>query len=133
MSLNPSEHTVRELREAVQEITDPDVLTDALEAESQGQNRQSAKTTIQSRLNAVEDDVDSEGPESADTPSEGEEDQQDVEDASDETAEDSASEDEDPGEGDGGSEDSSEEEDAEDGGETVDVPTGNRAHEWERL
>lgn len=82
MALDPSEYTVKELREAVSDIGDPDELAAILDAEREGRDRKTARERIQARLNALA----SEGAESAGEPDDG------VEDASDDAAGEAAEE-----------------------------------------
>lgn len=59
MADDPSEYTVRELRDDVlPEIDDLDELEEMLEAEHDGANRDTAISHIEARLNAVSDDDD---------------------------------------------------------------------------
>ncbi|WP_135822507.1 electron transfer flavoprotein subunit alpha/FixB family protein [Halostella litorea] len=67
-----SELTVADVANLVREIDDGDVLRDLLEREKDGEDRKTAKSQIESRIDSVEgsDDGDGEGPEIDDRPPE---------------------------------------------------------------
>ncbi len=56
MALDPAEHTVPELEEALEGVDDAEELEAALEAERDGKDRKTAVEAIESRLEAVGDD-----------------------------------------------------------------------------
>ncbi|RJS97101.1 gas vesicle protein [Halococcus sp. IIIV-5B] len=56
--LDPSEHTIDELRDELESIDDPDTLEAIRESESENENRTGALDAIDERLDAVEDDDD---------------------------------------------------------------------------
>ncbi|EMA19017.1 hypothetical protein [Haloarcula argentinensis] len=53
---DPSEHSVKELRDKLNDIDDIDVLAAVYEAEEAGDTRDTAIEAIQSRINAVKED-----------------------------------------------------------------------------
>lgn len=57
-SIDPSEHTISELEEALEDVDDPDELEAILDAEQEGENRAGAKEAIEERLADVEDESD---------------------------------------------------------------------------
>ncbi|WP_117592722.1 gas vesicle protein GvpO [Haloprofundus halophilus] len=79
--LNPTEHTVDELEDELQEIDDQAVLRDAYEAEQSGDDRSSAKEAIRRRLDEV---AEGEPQPKADGSGDGENDQSDESDENDE-------------------------------------------------
>jgi electron transfer flavoprotein alpha subunit len=54
MALDPADHTVAELKEALETIDDPDTLEEILAAEREGKDRKTGVAAIESRLDAVE-------------------------------------------------------------------------------
>ena len=54
--LNPSDHTVKELKGELDSIEDPDVLESIHEAEIGGKDRKTAKKAVQDRLDALEEE-----------------------------------------------------------------------------
>lgn len=54
--LDPNEHTIDELRDELDGVDDPEALEELREAESDGENREGAKETIDERLDAVTGD-----------------------------------------------------------------------------
>lgn len=54
--LDPSEHTIDELRDELDGIDDPDTLEEIREAEAEGEDRTGAEAEIDERLEAVSDD-----------------------------------------------------------------------------
>ncbi len=56
--LDPSEHTIDELRDELDAIDDPEALEELRETESDGENREGAKEAIDERLDAVSDGKD---------------------------------------------------------------------------
>ncbi|NLV11888.1 hypothetical protein [Haloarcula argentinensis] len=53
---DPSEHSVKDLRDKLSDIDDIDVLAAVYDAEDAGKDRDSAIDAIQSRINAVKED-----------------------------------------------------------------------------
>lgn len=53
MALDPSEYSVKELRDEVVEIDDPGELRQVLDAEREGKDRKTARRTLERRLEAV--------------------------------------------------------------------------------
>lgn len=93
MALDPTEYSVRELRTELQNITDPDVIEEAIEAERDGDGRDSAIDALEGRLNAV-------ASEGAESDSEGIEESDDAEGADDDEADETAQEDDEADESD---------------------------------
>lgn len=59
MALDPTEHSVRELRDEAQDVDDPAVIEEAIEIEqSKDDPRVTAIDTLEARLNSLEDDDD---------------------------------------------------------------------------
>lgn len=56
MDLDPSEHTIDELRDELDGMDDPEALEALREAEADGENREGAKEAIDERLESVSDD-----------------------------------------------------------------------------
>lgn len=54
MALDPSEHTVDEIRNEVDRITDPGELRAALDAEREGKDRRTAKRAFRRRIEEIE-------------------------------------------------------------------------------
>lgn len=57
--VNPSNHTVSELRDVLQNVDSVDTLNDILEAEESGKDRTTAKEAIESRISSVEGSTES--------------------------------------------------------------------------
>lgn len=55
MALDPSEFSVKELRDVLGDVDDDDELEAILEAEQDGKDRKTAVSAIEGRINAVED------------------------------------------------------------------------------
>ena len=58
MDLDPSEHTIDELRDELEGIDDPEALEELRESEADGEDREGAKEAIDERLESVSDDGD---------------------------------------------------------------------------
>lgn len=58
MDLDPSEHTIDELRDEIEGMDDPESLEALREAEADGEDREGAKEAIDERLENVSDDGD---------------------------------------------------------------------------
>jgi hypothetical protein len=56
MDLDPSQHTIDELRDELDGIDDPEALEELRESEADGENREGAKEAIDERLDAVTGD-----------------------------------------------------------------------------
>ncbi|MFB6361486.1 MAG: electron transfer flavoprotein subunit alpha/FixB family protein [Halobacteriales archaeon] len=63
MALDPADHTVPELKEALEAIDDPATLEEILVAEREGKDRKTGVAAIESRLDAVEGDDSASGSE----------------------------------------------------------------------
>lgn len=55
-AVDPTEHTVEQLKDEIASVDDPDALQEILDAEEDGENRTSAKEAIERRLDEVEAD-----------------------------------------------------------------------------
>ncbi|MFW5929586.1 MAG: electron transfer flavoprotein subunit alpha/FixB family protein, partial [Halobacteriota archaeon] len=74
MEIDPSDHTVDELKQALDDVDDASVLREALEAEEDGRDRKTAREAIQRRLDEVEgESADSDGDTGADEDGEDDE------------------------------------------------------------
>lgn len=56
LAIDPDEHTVPELKEAIEDVTDVDALEAALEAETEGEDRTTAKRALRGRINTLTED-----------------------------------------------------------------------------
>jgi hypothetical protein len=56
MDLDPSQHTIDELRDELDGMDDPEALEELRESEADGENREGAKEAIDERLDAVTGD-----------------------------------------------------------------------------
>jgi electron transfer flavoprotein alpha subunit len=61
VALDPSDHTVSELKDAIVDVDDADEIREILDAERDGKDRKTAKEAIEKRLDAVDDESTGDG------------------------------------------------------------------------